>query len=151
MPQPSAVELVRQHLLAEDNSDVEATLATFTEDCYYQVPALNVDLRGKQAIREYYTDLLLTRFPDLANTNPRIYDAGDSVFVESDVTRTHIAAWMGVPATGRAIKTTTLARFPIAADGLLEAEIVYIDVPDLLFQLELIEEPTALAIAQRLQ
>jgi steroid delta-isomerase-like uncharacterized protein len=144
------VELVRQHLLAEDNGDVEATLATFTEDCYYQIPALGIDIRGKDAIRAHYEDLLHHRFPDLKNVNPRIYDAGTSVFAEAEAPRTHIATWMGVPATGRFIEITTLARFPIAADGLLEAEIIYLDVPGLLYQFGLIEEPTALAITRRL-
>ena len=43
-------------MAAEDRQDVEATLATFTDECYYRVPGLGVELRGKDQIRSWYEE-----------------------------------------------------------------------------------------------
>ena len=43
----SAIEVVQAHMEAEDRQDLDATLATFTEDCYYSVPGLGIELRGQ--------------------------------------------------------------------------------------------------------
>ena len=129
----SAIELVKAHLAAENAQDVAATLATFADDCFYRIPAQGIDLRGKERIGAYYATLFAT-FPDFVNVEGTYYEAADNVFVELSVRRTHTNAWGPVPASGRVLHTSSLAHFPLAADGLLAGEIVYLNPVESLYQ-----------------
>ncbi|MEN2738952.1 nuclear transport factor 2 family protein [Microbacterium sp. X-17] len=142
-------DLVLEHFATEDRKDVPGNLATFTDDCWYEIPALGVSVRGKEAIGRHMTDLGRF-FPDLVNLDPQIAVAGREVWVRTRVRRTHGQTWMGIEPTGRVIETTTVSYFRVADDGLFECEVVYLDVPDLLFQLGLTAAPTGKAIVDRL-
>ena len=48
---------------------------------------------------------------------------------------THLGTWHGWAPTGRSFRSPMLVRIPIAADGLMEAEIVYNDSADVFMQL----------------
>jgi steroid delta-isomerase-like uncharacterized protein len=130
----TAVDVVREHMAAEDRQDLDATLATFTEDCYYAVPGLGVELRGKDEIRHWYEDLF-TAVPDFRNREERYWEAGDNVFFEAFMEGTHRGKWFGWAPTGRTFRSAMLVRIPIAPDGLMEAEIVYQDSADVFMQL----------------
>jgi steroid delta-isomerase-like uncharacterized protein len=121
-------------MAAEDRQDLDATLATFTEDCYYRVPGLGVELRGKDEIRRWYEDLF-TAVPDFRNSEERYWEAGDNVFFEAFMEGTHRGEWFGWAPTGRTFRSAMLVRIPIAPDGLMEAEIVYQDSADVFMQL----------------
>lgn len=133
----SGIDVVRAHLEAEDRQDLDATMATFTEDCWYSIPTQDYLLRGQQEVRAHYAGLFST-FPDLLNEEVTPYDAGDRVFATIVVRRTHTGAWGPFAATGREIVTHALAEFPIAGDGLLEAEIVHINPLEALQQMGLV-------------
>lgn len=120
------LDLVRAHLAAEDAGDLDATMATFTQDCWYAIPAHDYRLRGQAAVRGHYERLMAT-FPGLRNTEVECYDAGTRVFATMVVRRRHVSMWGPFPPTGAEVVTHALAEFPIAADGLLEAEIVHIN------------------------
>lgn len=130
----SALEVVKAHMAAEDRQDLDATLATFTEDCYYRVPGLGVDLRGKQEIRRWYEELFAA-IPDFRNSDEQYWECGDQVFFSAYMEGTHEGTWHGWPATGRSFRSPMLVRIPLAADGLMEAEIVYNDSADVFMQL----------------
>ena len=130
----TALEVVREHMAAEDRQDLDATLATFTEDCYYRVPGLGVELRGKDQIRRWYEDLF-EAVPDFRNSEERYWEAGGEVFFEAFMEGTHRGEWFGWAPTGRRFRSAMLVRIPIAADGLMEAEIVYQDSADVFMQL----------------
>jgi steroid delta-isomerase-like uncharacterized protein len=119
---------------AEDRQDVEATLATFTDDCYYRVPSLGIHLHGKDEIREWYRQTFAA-IPDFRNADEHYYEADENVFFEAKVEGTHLGTWEGWAPTGRTFSVPIMVRIPIAADGLLEAEIVYFDNADLFTQL----------------
>jgi steroid delta-isomerase-like uncharacterized protein len=139
-PRPSdPVELVKAHMAAEDRQDVEATVATFTDDCYYRVPGLGVDLRGKDEIRGWYRELF-GAVPDFRNADEQYWGAGDTVFYEARMEGTHLGVWAGWAPTGRRFSVPMLVRIPIAPDGLLEAEIVYSDAAALFSQLGVLPE-----------
>jgi hypothetical protein len=57
------------------------------------------------------------------------------VFFEADIEGTHLGTWAGWAATGRRFRLPILVRIPIAADGLMEAEIVHFDSASLFMQL----------------
>lgn len=130
----SAIEVVKAHMAAEDRQDVEATVATFTEDCYYSVPGLGIELRGKNEIRRWYEETFAA-VPDFKNTAERYYESDGNVFFEANIEGTHLGTWAGWAPTGRRFSVPILVRIPIASDGLLEAEVVYFDNASLFMQL----------------
>ena len=130
----SGIEVVKEHMAAEDRQDVEATLATFTESCYYRVAGLGVELRGKEQIRRWYEELFAA-IPDFRNSDEQYWEANGQVFYSAYMEGTHLGTWDGWAPTGRSFKSAMLVRIPIAADGLMEAEIVYNDSADVFAQL----------------
>jgi steroid delta-isomerase-like uncharacterized protein len=130
----NAIDIVQQHMAAEDRQDLDATLATFTPDCWYSVPGLGIELHGKDEIRRWYEDLFAA-IPDFRNSEERYWEAGDQVFFAAYMEGSHLGTWHGWPATGRKFRSPMLVRIPIAADGLMEAEIVYNDSADVFMQL----------------
>jgi steroid delta-isomerase-like uncharacterized protein len=130
----SALEVVKAHMTAEDRQDLDATVSTFTEDCYYSVPGLGIELRGKAEIRRWYEELFAA-IPDFRNSEERYWEADGQVFFGGYMEGTHRGTWHGWPATGRSFKSPMLVRIPIAPDGLMEAEIVYNDSADVFMQL----------------
>ena len=130
----TALDVVKEHMAAEDRQDVDATLATFTDDCYYRVAGLGIELRGKDEIRRWYEDLFAA-IPDFRNSDERYWEAGDQIFFAAYMEGTHLGTWHGWPATGRRFRSPMLVRIPIAADGLMEAEVVYNDSADVFMQL----------------
>jgi steroid delta-isomerase-like uncharacterized protein len=130
----AAIEVIERHMAAEDRQDVEATVATFTEDCYYRVPGLGIELRGREQIAGWYRELFAA-VPDFRNADERCYPAGDMVFFEALMEGTHLGDWVGWAPTGKRFSVPMLVRIPIAEDGLLEAEIVYFDSAALFMQL----------------
>jgi len=130
----SAIEVVKAHMAAEARQDLDATVATFTEDCYYEVPGLGIHLRGKDEIRRWY-EQTFAAVPDFRNANERYYESNGNVFFEADIEGTHLGTWAGWAPTGRPFSAPILVRIPIAADGLIEAEIVHFDNAGLFMQL----------------
>ncbi len=128
------IEVVKAHMAAEDRQDLDATVATFTEQCYYEVPGLGIRLRGKDEIRRWYEDTFAA-VPDLRNTDERYYESDGNVFFEANIEGTHLGSWAGWAPTGRRFRLPLLVRIPIAADGLIEAEIVHFDNAGLFMQL----------------
>jgi steroid delta-isomerase-like uncharacterized protein len=130
----STLEVVKEHMAAEDRQDLDATLATFTEDCYYSVPGLGIELRGKDQIRRWYEDLFAA-IPDFRNSEEQYWEADGQVFFGAYMEGTHMGTWHGWPPTGRRFRSPMLVRIPIAPDGLMEAEIVFNDSADIFMQL----------------
>jgi steroid delta-isomerase-like uncharacterized protein len=127
-------DIVRRHMAAEDRQDVDGVLATFTENCWYRVPGLGVELRGKDEIRGWY-ESTFRAVPDFRNVDERYWIAGDQVFFEARIEGTHLGEWLGWARTGRRFSAPLMCRIPIAPDGLMEAEIVYLDGADVFAQL----------------
>ena len=127
-------DIVREHMAAEDRQDLDATLATFTEDCWYRVPALGVELHGKDQIRGWY-ESTFAAVPDFRNADEHYWEAEDNIFFEARMEGTHLGDWYGWAPTGRRFSAPLFCRIPIAPDGLIEAEVVYFDAADLFTQL----------------
>jgi steroid delta-isomerase-like uncharacterized protein len=135
----NAIDVVKAHMAAEDRQDLDATVATFTEDCYYEVPGLGIHLRGKDEIRRWY-EQTFAAVPDFRNANERYYESEGNVFFEADIEGTHLGTWAGWAPTGRRFSTPILVRIPIAEDGLIEAEIVHFDNAGLFMQLGILPQ-----------
>jgi len=135
----STLDAVKAHMAAEDRQDLDAALATFTKDCWYSVPGLGIELRGKAEIRRWYEDLFKA-VPDFRNSEERYWEAGDQVFFAAFMEGTHLGTWNGWAPTGRRFRSPMLVRIPIAPDGLMEAEVVYNDSADLFMQLGILPQ-----------
>ena len=90
-------------MAAEDRQDLDATLATFTDDCYYRVPGLGIELRGKDEIRRWYEDLFAA-IPDFRNSDERYWEAEGQVFFARLHEGTHLGTWHGWAPTGRSVQ-----------------------------------------------
>ena len=130
----STIDVVKAHMEAEDRQDLDATLATFTDDCYYRVMGLGIELRGKDEIRRWYEDLFAA-IPDFRNSDERYWEAEGQVFFSAFMEGTHRGTWHGWAPTDRSFRSPMFVRIPIAPDGLMEAEIVYNDSADVFTQL----------------
>jgi hypothetical protein len=62
-------------------------------------------------------------------------EADGQLFFGACMEGAHRGTWHGWPATGRRFRSPMLVRIPIAADGLMEAEIVFNDSADIFMQL----------------
>lgn len=144
----SPLELVQEHLRAEDRHDVDAVLATFTDDCVYRIPAYDIDLRGKDEIGGFYSGMFAS-FPDFLNESETYHVAKDAVFVEIVTERTHGGPWRDFEPTGTTFRTTSLAQFPVAPDGLLGGEIVHVNPVDALYKIGALPSPDLFRTVRR--
>lgn len=144
----SPLQLVQDHLRAEDEHDVEAVLATFTEDCIYRIPAYDIDLRGKEQIGEFYSGMFAS-FPDFLNESKTYHVSESAVFVEIVTERTHGGPWRDFEPTGTTFRTTSLAQFPIAPDGLLGGETVHVNPVDALYKIGALPSPDLFRTVRR--
>jgi steroid delta-isomerase-like uncharacterized protein len=122
--------IVKEHADAENQQDVEATIATFHRP-RYEVNGIPSD--GEEAVRELLQGLM-TGFPDLHVEIGRMRHADDAVFGESLITGTHNGEWAGIPPTGRRVEIPVAAIFEFDEDRLL-CEKVYMDFATVLTQI----------------
>ena len=122
--------IVTQHADAENQHDVEATIATFDRP-RYEVNGTPSD--GEQAVRELLQGLM-TGLPDLHVEIGKMRHADDAVFGESLITGTHDGEWAGIPPTGRRVEVPVAAIFEFDEDRLL-CEKVYMDFAAVLTQI----------------
>lgn len=122
--------IVARHVAAENQHDVEATIATFHHP-RYEVNGKHSD--GADAVRGLLQDLM-NGFPDLHVEPVRLQHLDDGVLVEGNIGGTHEGEWGGVPPTGRTFNASIIAIFDFDADRLI-CEKVYYNVASVLTQL----------------
>jgi steroid delta-isomerase-like uncharacterized protein len=141
------LDLAKQHVAAEDRRDVEAAVATMTENCIWTWDAFGIRLSGREQVRQLYTATFQS-FPDYTQRNVRYYDCGEDVFTVVEACFTHDRDWFGIPASGREVIVPAAAHFSRAADGRLASEHVYMYGNDLLHQLGALPSPNALELLE---
>jgi steroid delta-isomerase-like uncharacterized protein len=129
--------IVMQHAEAENQHDVEATIATFHRP-RYEVNGVPSD--GEQAVRELLQGLM-TGFPDLHVEIGNMRHADDAVFGETLITGTHDGEWAGIAPTGRRVEVPVAAIFEFDEDRLL-CEKVYMDFATVLTQIGVLPATT---------
>jgi len=135
--------LVREHMESENRHEFGATLETFDHPRYEIVPTGDV-FDGEARVSEYY-DESRTAFPDQRNELIAMYHADDAVIVEFTLLGTHLGAFRGLPATGRAFTCRTLAIFLFEPGGeRIVCERVYFDSATILRQLGIAHDPLTL-------
>jgi steroid delta-isomerase-like uncharacterized protein len=129
MNRDEMIRLFESHREAEAARDVDAILATFTEDCYLDTPPLGLRSEGQEATRAAYEGYF-TAFPDLDPDDQGMAVGDDVVVVWGFLRGTNTGEWVGVPPGGGsfAVPFANVAPFK---DGLMAGETIYFDLATL--------------------
>jgi steroid delta-isomerase-like uncharacterized protein len=120
------LELVREHMLSENEYRFDDTLATFDHPRYEIIGTGDV-YDGADAVAEYYRSSR-EAFPDQRNQNTVLHAAEDAVIAEFDLVGTHLGELRGIPPTGRSFRCRMCAVFEFERDGeKIVCERVYFD------------------------
>jgi steroid delta-isomerase-like uncharacterized protein len=135
--------VVREHMESENRHEFDVTLGTFGHPRYEIIPTGDV-FDGAAEVMAYF-DETRTAFPDQRNRLLELYHADDAIIVEFDLMGTHLGAFRGLPATGKAFTNRTLAIFAFAPDtDRIVCERVYFDSAAILRQLGIAHDPLTL-------
>jgi carboxymethylenebutenolidase len=126
--------------------DTEATLATMVDDAYVNhVPVLTGG-RGKQALREFYSEDFIPRMPPDTALTPVSRTIGENQLVDEIIfsfTHTEEMPWMlpGVAPTDKFVRVplVVIVKF---RDGKLAHEHIYWDQASVLKQIGLLTDPS---------
>ncbi len=137
---PSRISTVLAHVEVENRHDLDAVMATFGPQGFYDDAPWAEHHDGLDAVRAYY-GALFRASDDLRIDVERAHDAGDAVVLEVRLRGTHTGTWRGLPATGRRFDLPLCAVFTFGADGRLAGERIYYDRATALRQLGVFSEP----------
>jgi predicted ester cyclase len=120
------LELVREHMLSENEHRFDDTLATFDHPRYEIVGTGDV-YDGADAVAEYYRSSRAA-FPDQRNENTVLHSGQDAVIAEFDLVGTHRGELRGLAPTGRSFRCRMCAVFEFVPGGeRIVCERVYFD------------------------
>jgi steroid delta-isomerase-like uncharacterized protein len=118
-------ELWKRHSIAEESRDLPGLLSTLTDDCVYELVQTGHRWEGHEGAARFYGGLL-GAFPDIDFQLSDIVIGPQGVCEEADVTGTHEAEWLGIPASGEHLAWKVAIFFPWDQDKrLFRGERVY--------------------------
>jgi carboxymethylenebutenolidase len=121
-----------EHVAAENRSDLDAALATYHDECFYENVPGGFRVVGGNEIRAYYTGLMAGIPDGTLDVEGEVF--GDDVLVTWGTFRgTASGPLFGVEPTGRRIELPVVGRITFR-DGLMEGEHLYYDVATLAAQ-----------------
>jgi steroid delta-isomerase-like uncharacterized protein len=136
------VELVRDHIEAENAGDYPAALLTFTHPRYEYVATDEV-FDGADEVMAHWLEQDRA-FPDALVEVLALHPAEDAVLLEAVARGTHTGPYRGLPPTGRSFEQPFSAIFVFEGEGLV-CERIYWDTNTLLQQLGVARDPLSLA------
>jgi len=115
-----------RHLDAESRKDLEGALATYVDDCFYEVVALGARVTGKDAVRGVYTGTM-SGLPDGTLDVQGEAFGDDKLIAWGTYHATVDGSFLGQEPTGKKVA------FPMIVinsfrDGLMEGERIYFDL-----------------------
>ena len=122
--------IVNQHVDAENQHNIEATIATFHHP-RYEVNGVPSD--GEAAVGELLQGLM-HGMSDLHAETVRLRHMDDGVLVEGIITGTHDGEWAGIPPTGNRLNFPLVGIFEFDGDRLI-CEKVFFDMATVLTQM----------------
>jgi hypothetical protein len=134
--QDARLELVEEHLRAENAHDLDAIVATFGRQPTFVLNGLT--LNGHEGIRNLYGSFGFGGqggFSALAGETTARHLSDEAIVLELTLRGKHTAEWQGIPATGREFAIPACAIFTFDGEGKLAGERVYFDGALLLQQL----------------
>ena len=137
------VAAVDEHVRQENRHDLDALLATFGADAYYEDAPWGERHDGIAAVREYYARLFRAA-PDLHVEVKRRHIAADAIVLEVLITGTQLGTWRGLPATRRRLEFPLCAIYTFDQNDRMLGERIYYDRATVLRQLGVMSEPMSL-------
>jgi steroid delta-isomerase-like uncharacterized protein len=131
------MDIVDRHFAAENAHDVEATLATYTDDIVWDdVTHPQSPFQGKEAVGEVYTDIL-SAIPDVKFESTLRFNSADGEWVLdiSNVSGHVEGEWAGIQGGGAPVEIRLLHLFRVR-DGLIAYENAWFDSAAVLRQVE---------------
>jgi steroid delta-isomerase-like uncharacterized protein len=126
--------LVNSHMRAENQGDIDAAVAVYTDDVEHDVVGFpQGPSRGKDAAREFYA-YLTANFRSEGWEVLRQYVAHDAMVLEQLMTGTVVGSLLGLPGNGRRIRFRMLHVFEFR-DGSISRENVWLDAAAVIDQL----------------
>ena len=122
-------EVAERHVTAENARDLEGALATYHDDCFYEVSALGMLLRGKDAVAANYAGLFAAMPDGKAVFQGHAYGT-DVVVHWGTFEGTVTGSLMGMPPTGRRV-SLPFAGVLEFKDGLMRGERLFYDLATL--------------------
>jgi steroid delta-isomerase-like uncharacterized protein len=122
------MDIIDRHFAAENAHDVEATLATYTDDIVWDdITHPDSPFRGKDQVGRVYGGII-DAIPDVTLTSVRRFGSADGSYVldESILTGHVEGQWAGVDGGGAAVEIRLLHVFEIR-DGLISYENAWFD------------------------
>ncbi len=131
----AALDVIDRHFAAENAHDVEATLATYTEDIVWDdVTHPGSPFRGKQAVAEAYGGILQA-IPDLNLRSVMRFQCGEHVVDESMLSGHVLGEFAGIAGGGAPVSFRLLHVFDLR-DGLIARENAWFDSAAVVRQVE---------------
>ena len=131
------LELVEEHIRAENAHDVDGIMNTFGKHPVFRLNGDTFD--GHDSIRALYQGFGFggsgSGFSEVHVEIDRRHVSDDAIILEVTLTGEHTETWQGIPATGRKFAIPLCAVFPFDEEGKLAGERVYLDGALLLKQL----------------
>lgn len=134
------LELVQEHVRAENRHDLEGIMETFGESPRYDDEPWEEHHHGREGVRSYYQELL-RGVPDLHIDVEHGHLTAENIILEVVIRGTHDGPWRGLPATGRPIEFPLCAVYSFTEGDELAGERVYYDRATVLRQLGVLHEP----------
>ena len=125
--------ILRVHLAAEDQHDMEGTLATLHPDCLFIDSPLGLRLEGREGAGRHY-NIWWSAFDPALDKEGLNWVRDDLVIGEAAFVGRHTGPFAGIPPAGRSIHLPFVV-FVTFRDGLLAGERFIYDLNHLLRQL----------------
>jgi steroid delta-isomerase-like uncharacterized protein len=128
------LEVLREHVRAESEHDMDALLAGMTSDCFNDVVGVPKPFVGPEQTAERYRKHW-EGFPDFTVRVRRVLSADDSTVVtENEWRGTHLGTFLGWSATGKPVRMRAIVVWHFKGDQLW-GETVFFDNASLLKQI----------------
>jgi len=131
------VDIIERHFAAENAQDVEATLATYTDDIVWDdVTHPDAPFHGKEEVGAVYSSII-DAIPDVNLRSVKRFTGEDGRFVvdESILTGHVHGEWSGMAGGGAPVEVRILHIFEIR-DGLIAYENAWFDAAEVRRQIE---------------
>jgi steroid delta-isomerase-like uncharacterized protein len=122
---PRNAAILKKHVAAETAFDMQATLATLTQDCVFEDIPTGEIFRGHEGVARYYRQWW-DAFGNVPTGSVLHVPSADSLIVETCFAGTHRGPYRGAAPSGRPIRLP-VAIFVSFRDGLMHGERFYYD------------------------
>ena len=126
------IALVEEHVRAERDHDVEATLNTVGANPHFRINDAPLD--DREAVAGFYQGMF-EGFPDIEIDVTNRFVTDEAIILEVVLRGTHNGTWAGIPPSGRRMEVPGCAVYTFDGDEKIEEERAYFDVNVILKQI----------------